>query len=155
MDKRATLISILIIIVLGGVGIMMFGSSDTANTSTSTLPKNTTAMTDIKATELKIEVLKEGSGPEAKKGDNILVDYTGTLTDGKIFDSSVGRAPFSLSLGAGQVIQGWDQGLVGMKVGEKRRLTIPSGLAYGKNGFPGAIPPDATLIFEVELKAIK
>ena len=103
----------------------------------------------------KIEVLTQGQGAESKNGDMITVDYTGMLPDGKVFDTSVGRAPFTLTLGAGQVIKGWEQGLLGMKVGEKRKLTIPPQLAYGKDGFPGAIPPNATLIFDVELKAIK
>jgi len=102
--------------------------------------------------ELKIEVLQEGAGEEAKNGDNVSVHYTGVLEDGTKFDSSVDRGtPFEFNLGAGQVIKGWDLGVLGMKVGEKRKLTIPSDLAYGDNGIPNVIPPKATLIFEVEL----
>jgi FKBP-type peptidyl-prolyl cis-trans isomerase FkpA len=105
---------------------------------------------------LKYEELKEGNGAEAKKDDQVEVHYTGWLTDGTKFDSSVDRKmPFSFKLGAGKVIKGWDEGVVGMKVGGKRKLTIPPELAYGKRGFPGAIPPDATLVFEVELLKIK
>ena len=102
--------------------------------------------------ELKIEVLQEGAGEEAKNGDNVSVHYVGTLEDGTKFDSSIDRGePFSFNLGAGQVIKGWDLGVLGMRIGEKRKLTIPSDLAYGDNGIPNAIPGKATLIFEVEL----
>jgi len=93
-----------------------------------------------------------GSGTEARLGQQVTVHYTGWLTNGTKFDSSRDRGKgFSFKLGAGQVIQGWDQGVVGMKVGGLRRLTIPPHLAYGERGFPGAIPPSSTLIFEVEL----
>jgi peptidylprolyl isomerase/FKBP-type peptidyl-prolyl cis-trans isomerase FkpA len=101
------------------------------------------------------EELVVGTGAEAVAGKKVSVHYTGKLTDGKQFDSSVGRGPFDFKLGAGQVIQGWDQGVAGMKVGGKRKLTIPPELAYGKQGFPGAIPPDSTLVFEVELLGVK
>ena len=106
--------------------------------------------------ELKIEVLNEGEGVAAKNGDNVSVHYTGTLEDGTKFDSSLDRGiPFDFDLGASQVIKGWDLGVLGMKVGEKRKLIIPADLAYGDNGIPGAIPPKATLVFEVELLEIK
>ena len=104
--------------------------------------------------EFRGEILKEGSGDGAKSGDTVTVHYTGTLTDGRKFDSSVGRAPFTFQLGTGYVIAGWDQGLVGMKVGEKRKLTIPPELGYGARGAGDAIPPNATLIFEIEMLKI-
>ncbi len=105
--------------------------------------------------ELKCEDLVVGSGALAAAGHKVRVHYTGWLLDGSKFDSSVDRGdPFGFTLGGGQVIKGWDKGVVGMKVGGKRKLTIPPELAYGDNGFPGAIPPAATLVFEVELLAV-
>lgn len=102
--------------------------------------------------ELQIEDLNEGTGAEAKAGMQVAVHYTGTLTDGTKFDSSLDRGtPFKFTLGAGQVIQGWDRGVAGMKVGGQRRLTIPPDLAYGARGFPPVIPPNSTLVFDVQL----
>jgi FKBP-type peptidyl-prolyl cis-trans isomerase len=106
--------------------------------------------------DLKIEDVREGSGAEAKTGQTVDVHYVGTLTDGKKFDSSRDRGqPFAFKLGAGQVIRGWDQGVPGMKVGGLRRLTIASDLAYGARGYPPVIPPNSTLVFEVELVAVR
>lgn len=105
--------------------------------------------------QLVIEDLKVGTGAEARAGQQVTVHYVGTLTDGKKFDSSRDRGKgFGFKLGAGQVIQGWDQGVAGMKVGGLRKLTIPPHLAYGERGFPGAIPPNSTLVFEVELLGV-
>jgi FKBP-type peptidyl-prolyl cis-trans isomerase len=105
--------------------------------------------------ELQIEDLEIGSGAEALSGQSVSVHYTGWLVDGNKFDSSLDRGrPFQFQLGAGQVIQGWDRGVAGMKVGGKRKLTIPPELGYGARGAPGAIPPNATLIFEVELLGV-
>ncbi len=111
---------------------------------------------DCKKGQLKIEVLEEGTGELADVENTASVHYTGTLEDGTKFDSSLDRGiPFSFKLGAGQVIAGWDQGVLGMKVGEKRKLTIAPELAYGERGRPGVIPSNATLIFEVELLEIQ
>ncbi|MBI2026092.1 MAG: FKBP-type peptidyl-prolyl cis-trans isomerase [Candidatus Levybacteria bacterium] len=105
---------------------------------------------------LKIEEEKIGEGREVKSGDTIVIHYTGTLENGQKFDSSLDRnQPFETQIGVGKVIKGWDEGVIGMKVGGKRRLTIPPGLAYGEQGIQGAIPPNSTLIFELELLEIK
>lgn len=109
-----------------------------------------------KQEELKIEDLKEGTGAQANAGDTVVVHYTGWLTDGTKFDSSLDRKqPFETKIGIGYVIKGWDMGIPGMKVGGKRKLTIPHHLGYGKFGAGDAIPGFATLVFEVELVKIK
>lgn len=101
---------------------------------------------------LMIEDLYTGSGREAEKGKDITVHYTGWLTDGTRFDSSLDRGqPLTITLGVGQVIRGWDEGFAGMKEGGKRKLTIPPEMGYGSRGAGGVIPPNATLVFEVEL----
>ena len=106
---------------------------------------------NVTASGLSITDLVVGTGPEAVKGEVVSVNYRGTLANGKEFDSSYGRGPFSFPLGGGRVIQGWDEGVAGMKVGGKRKLVIPPDLAYGERGAGGVIPPNATLTFEVEL----
>ncbi len=113
-------------------------------------------MVGIEAEEFKIETLEEGSGELSKEGDILVVHYTGRLLDGTIFDSSVERDdPFEFTLGAGMVIQGWEEGMKDMKEGEKRILTIPSSMGYGEFGSPPNIPGGAGLEFEVELIEIK
>jgi FKBP-type peptidyl-prolyl cis-trans isomerase len=100
--------------------------------------------------------IKVGTGPTAVRGQMVKVHYTGWLTNGKKFDSSVDRAePFTFTLGQGQVIKGWDEGVAGMKVGGKRQLRIPPELGYGDRGAGGVIPPNATLIFDVELLGVR
>ena len=104
---------------------------------------------------VKIEITTEGTGEVSKAGDVLTVHYVGTLENGNKFDSSIDRgSPFSFTLGVGQVIQGWEEGMSGMKVGEKRKLTISPEKGYGERGVPGVIPSNATLIFEVELLGI-
>jgi FKBP-type peptidyl-prolyl cis-trans isomerase len=153
MNKQT---SIAIIILLAGVVLFFFFRATAPETPEPPMNPSNDNTTMEQPTELQIETLQEGTGEEAKTGDNVAVHYTGTLTDGTKFDSSVDRGtPFEFPLGAGKVIKGWDQGVVGMKVGEKRKLTIPSDLAYGDGGFPPVIPPKATLVFEVELIEIK
>lgn len=154
-DIKKDIISLIIIVLVIALALYMIMK-----------PKSTEAPTNLQASvfdnlnntskmnELKIEVLQEGTGEVSKNGDVLTVNYTGTLEDGTKFDSSVGREPFVFTLGAGRVIQGWEQGMLNMKVGEKRKLTIPSSLGYGSAGAGGMIPPNATLIFEVELLKI-
>ena len=112
--------------------------------------------TKTSPTGLQYEELQVGEGDEAKSGHTVDVHYTGWLTDGLKFDSSVDRGtPFSFHLGGGQVIRGWDEGVAGMRVGGKRKLTIPPDLGYGPRGAGGVIPPNATLVFEVELLRVR
>jgi peptidylprolyl isomerase len=113
-------------------------------------PKERVTESGLRITDLQI-----GDGPEASSGQTVVVNYRGTLENGREFDSSYGRGPFSFPLGAGRVIRGWDEGVAGMQVGGKRKLVIPPDLAYGQRGAGGVIPPNATLIFEVELLEIK
>jgi hypothetical protein len=109
----------------------------------------------VNAADLSFEVIAEGDGETAQNGMQVSVHYQGRLTDGTIFDDSQKRGtPFSFTLGSGQVIPGWEQGIAGMKIGEKRVLTIPPELGYGAAGAGGVIPPNATLVFDVELVAV-
>ncbi len=118
--------------------------------------KKTATTKSVEVGGLILKDMVVGKGPEAKSGQTVTVHYTGTLVDGKKFDSSVDRnTPFSFKLGVGQVIKGWDEGVAGMKVGGKRKLTIPPEKAYGPSGSGGVIPPNATLNFEVELLEVK
>lgn len=133
-------------------------SNSEVESETTASPSANTKMTSV--TELQIIDEKVGTGATAVAGKSVIVNYTGTLTDGTVFDSNIISSfghvePFTFTLGAGQVIEGWDKGVVGMKVGGKRKLTIPSSMAYGDTGVPGAIPGGATLIFDVELLKVE
>jgi peptidylprolyl isomerase len=135
-------------------------ASTTHKTTPATTPKGTTpahpaATWTTTASGLKYQDVLVGKGPVPKSGDDVLVSYTGRFTSGKIFDSSSGRGPFELHLGRGEVIKGWDEGISTMHVGGKRKLIIPPDLAYGARGYPGVIPPNTTLTFDVELVRIK
>ena len=158
-----------VFVVVAGVAIVavgiLFSRSMPENESVQKSQNNqvsNTSMTQDQpsantVSELNLETTKEGTGDRVvKSGDTISVHYTGRLTDGTKFDSSVDRGtPFTFTIGAGQVIKGWDEGLLGMKVGEKRTLTIPADKGYGATGAGGVIPPNATLIFDTELVSIK
>lgn len=142
-----------IIIVVGGL-VYLFTKSNDATSTMGTSPVATTSTSNtMETTELIIEDEVVGTGTEAKAGDSVTVHYIGSLTNGTVFDASRshGDQGFTFTLGAGQVIKGWDQGVAGMKVGGKRKLTIPSSLAYGNQAVGGVIPANSTLIFEVEL----
>ena len=136
---------VIVVIILAVAGYFVYKAMNPAQPAAPAAPA-----------ELQIEDVKKGTGAEAKAGDTVVVHYTGTLLDGTKFDSSLDRGqPFTFVLGNGDVIQGWDQGIVGMQAGGQRKLTIPPDLAYGERGAGGVIPPNASLVFVVELLEIK
>jgi peptidylprolyl isomerase len=128
---------------------------DTTNTNNTKKPMDDTTKTITKADGLKVTIVQAGSGEEAKNGKTVSVHYTGSFADGKKFDSSLDRgAPFSFTLGQGSVIKGWDEGVLGMKVGEKIKIVVPPALGYGPNDY-GPIPGNSTLYFDIELLGVK
>lgn len=151
-------IVVFFVIIIAGISIMYASQnlSGASPTPTPTPEQTATAPTPDDATalkELKIQDEVVGTGQAVKKGDTITVNYTGSLTDGKVFDTSIGKQPFTTQIGVGQVIRGWDLGIIGMKIGGKRKLTIPPSFGYGDQA-TGSIPPNSTLIFEVQLISI-
>lgn len=140
------------------IGAVTFGIIYVLRINSIKLPvaENDLSLENISMEELGIDDLVVGTGAEAVNGKLVSVHYVGTLTDGTKFDSSKDRGePFEFTLGVGEVIQGWDMGVLGMKVGGKRKLTVPSELGYGSSGAGSVIPPNATLIFDVELLEVK
>ena len=145
-----------LILLFSVVGLAFFTSCTKKTEQTASAPAAAPAVAVPAATELKIEEMKPGTGAEAVAGKTVSVHYTGWLTNGTKFDSSLDRGkPFKFPLGQGRVIKGWDQGVAGMKVGSKRKLIIPPDLGYGATGAGNVIPPNATLVFEVELLGVE
>lgn len=159
-NKNDFVLILIAVVVLGIVVFLFYSRQKPVNTNNNQNPVESIKQTkDMSAETNGLQITDEimGTGAEAKVGDTVTVNYVGTLTDGKKFDSSYDRnESFSFVLGAGQVIKGWDEGVAGMKVGGKRKLVIPPDLAYGNQSIGnGLIPANSTLIFEVELLAVK
>lgn len=154
MNKKIIIIALIALVAV--VGFILL-SGKRVSGPTATLTDNSEQQNNpIKMNKdgISIEILKQGNGAEAKSGDRVTVSYVGTLENGQKFDASADHGgAFNFNLGAGEVIRGWDIGVAGMKIGEKRKLTIPPELGYGANDL-GVIPPNSTLIFEVELLEI-
>lgn len=154
---RATLIAIPTLTLLS----LLLAAQTTSHRTTAVRVPNTNAPTKVTGDGVKTDTglqywdIKVGTGPVANGGDHVKVHYTGWFTDGRKFDSSVdAHQPYSFTLGKGDVIKGWDEGVTGMKVGGKRQLRIPPELAYGDKGYKEIVPPNATLIFDVQLLAV-
>ncbi|HOX21682.1 MAG TPA: FKBP-type peptidyl-prolyl cis-trans isomerase [Candidatus Paceibacterota bacterium] len=154
MNKKIIIIALIFLVVVVCL-ILLFEKKVSGPTTTPTnTPGEQNNLTKMNKDGVVIEILKPGDGAEAKSGDKVTVNYVGTLENGQKFDASADHGePYSFNLGAGKVIQGWDIGVAGMKVGEKRRLIIPPELGYGVNDL-GVIPPNSTLIFEIDLLKI-
>jgi len=161
--KKGYILAISVLVVLAVIAVLVY---ITINKKDDSIPVNEQSGLEQNVNMqnlldgVKVTILKEGTGEVAKSGDTVAMNYTGTLENGMIFDSNVNPQfkhvePFFFTIGAGQVIKGWDVGVAGMKIGEKRKLELSPDFAYGAVGAGGIIPPNATLIFEVELLAIK
>jgi FKBP-type peptidyl-prolyl cis-trans isomerase len=164
MPKKKSRILVPFVALLATAGFAQSGSTQPATTkkaptsmhSTASGPAKVTGEPTKTADGLEYWDIQVGTGAVAERGQSAKVHYTGWLTNGKKFDSSVGHAPFEVTpLGNAPVIKGWNEGIIGMKVGGKRQLRIPPDLAYGAEGYPGAIPPNATLIFDVQLLSVR
>lgn len=155
MRNIILLVSIVAMLIIAGIVLSRNKIANAPTVENKTEPKNN-QINENKPMQLEIKTTQEGTGErQVKKGDTISVHYTGRLVDGTKFDSSVDRGtPFTFTIGTGQVIQGWEQGFIGAKVGEKRTLTIPAEMGYGSRAV-GTIPANSTLVFDVELVAIK
>jgi len=147
--------SIVILGIILLIAAIAFGQAKSKTAAAAGGPTKVTGEGTKTSSGLQYWDIKVGTGRMADRGNTVKVHYTGWLTSGKKFDSSVGGQPFQFRIGAHQVIAGWEEGVTGMKVGGKRQLRIPPDLAYGKEGYPGAIPPNATLVFDIELLRVE
>lgn len=155
MNKSFAIFALICVLALGIFIYFIFGFNGHSSGTASTEVTTSQTTNETIPSDLKIEDTQEGTGQEVKKGDTVVIHYKGTLPDGTQFDSSYDRnEPFETPIGVGAVIKGWDLGVVGMKVGGKRKLTIPPSLGYGDQP-AGSIPPNSTLIFELELLEVK
>src|SRR5450755_1665981 len=151
-----TVIVIVIVAITLACSSLVVGQTAPAHKASASGPTKVTGAPIKTASGLEYWDIKVGTGAVAQAGQHVKVDYTGWLTNGKKFDSSVGTGrPFDFLLGGGQVIKGWDEGVAGMKVGGKRQLRIPPDLAYGAGGYSTVIPPNSTLVFDVQLVDVK
>lgn len=161
MDRRIGILTALVVLLVALVAAILIprgggGEDDSASLADTSSKPTIEASSEPAPTTLEIEDIEEGSGPPAKDGDNLSMQYVGAIYDtGEEFDASWDRGePFPFELGSGEVIEGWDEGVKGMKAGGRRKLTIPPDLGYGEAGSPPAIPPNATLVFVVDLISI-
>lgn len=149
------IIAIILIVAAGALYFALQGPNANQNKNPDTNQNVNTNPNSFEIQGMRVEVLQQGAGEASKSGDKVTVSYVGTLVNGTKFDSSIDRnQPFQFTLGENRVIQGWELGVLGMKTGEKRKLTIPPELGYGAQGAGGVIPPNAVLIFEVDLLKI-
>lgn len=167
MNRTATIVLIVVVIAAAVGGFLWWQNNNSSGTSAvgsasastskselcASIPAPATGLTNEGVTSLVLEDTKEGSGLEANTGDTVQMNYVGRLIDGTQFDTSCGRSTFEFQLGGGQVIQGWDSGILGMKIGGIRRMVIPAALAYGPSA-QGKIPANSALVFDVELMGV-